>query len=370
MSKNNEHTVFTIESVTVIKILALVSVFLLGISFLHAIVEPLILILVAAFLALALNPAVAWISNKLPSRSRIQATGVAYLIVITFLVLFCSIVFPPLIRQTVDFVQDVPSTIQDLKQGDTPFSRFVYKYNLDEQVDHFTSDFGSRFGDIGKAGIATASKIGTTVISIVTVFVLTFMMLVEGPLWLDRYFKTLNKRRKEHHQRLARKMYRVVVGYVNGQVFIAGLGGTFAAITLFIMSQIFDVSVNAVALGGIVALFALLPLIGTILGAVIVILSTLFVSTPLAIAVTIYFIIYQQIENVTIQPYVQSRSNNLTPLIVFTAALLGIGLGGILGAIFAIPIAGCIKVLVEDHFEGRTRTTAMEKKEIKRYDTK
>lgn len=358
MSKKSEHIIFTIESKTVIRILALVSVFLLALSFLHAIVQPLVLILVSGFLALALNPAVSWISTKLKSKSRVRATGVAYVLVLTFLVSFFSLVFPPLVKQTVDFIKEVPSTIQDTKRDDSAFSRFIYKYNIDEEVDHFTDDLGSRVKDLGKPALSTAGKVGTAVISTVTVLVLTFMLLVEGPMWLNRYYSTLRASRREHHKMLAHKMYRVVVGYVNGQVAIAVLGGTFATITLLIMSQVFDVSVNAIALGGIIALFALLPLIGTILGSIIVVLACLLVSVPLAVAMAIYFLVYQQIENVTIQPYVQSRSNNLTPLIVFVGALLGIGLGGVLGAFLAIPTVGCIKILIEDHFERRANAKA------------
>jgi predicted PurR-regulated permease PerM len=128
----------------------------------------------------------------------------------------------------------------------------------------------------------------------------------------------------------------------------------FAAITLFILSKIFDAPVNAIALGGIVGLFALLPLIGTTIGAVIAVLACLLVSMPMAIAAAVYFVIYQQIENVTIQPYIQSRSNNLTPLSVFIGALIGVGFGGFLGAVVAIPVVGCIKVFLDDYLKGRT----------------
>jgi predicted PurR-regulated permease PerM len=108
------------------------------------------------------------------------------------------------------------------------------------------------------------------------------------------------------------------------------------------------VSVNAIALAGIVFLFALIPTIGTILGASIVALFSLFASPTLAIVMIVYFILYQQIENATIQPLIQSRGNELTPMLVFIAAVMGIGLGGVLGGFLAIPIAGCAKVLFDD----------------------
>jgi predicted PurR-regulated permease PerM len=67
----------------------------------------------------------------------------------------------------------------------------------------------------------------------------------------------------------------------------------------------------------------------------------------------IYFIAYYFIENHTFQPYIQSKLNNLTPLTVFVAAILGVGFGGFLGAIIAIPAATCIKALVDDQIEQR-----------------
>lgn len=341
----------TFDYGTVARAIALVAVAGLAVVFLSKIIQPLVLILISFFLALALNPAVSWIARHLKSKSRVRATGVAYLVVIGFLIGFFSFVFPPLVKQTVDFIKEIPSTIQDVKNQNNAVSSFIYKYNIDEEIDQLTSDFGSRFEDISKPALATAGKIGTTLVGIVTVLVLTFMMLVEGPVWLERYFTNLKNKHRSHHKKLASRMYKVVVSYVNGQVVIAVLGGIFASITLFIASQVLNVSINAVALGGIIALFALLPLIGTIIGSIIVVLSCLLVSIPLAIVMAIYFVIYQQIENVTIQPYIQSRGSSLTPLIVFVSALLGIGLGGILGAILAIPAAGCIKVIIDDYFE-------------------
>lgn len=356
-SSRGGSTNITIESGTIIRVLGLVVATLFLIGLLLSIVKPLTLILISGFLALALNPAVSWIASKLKSKSRIRATGAAYLLVITFLVGFFSVVLPPLVSQTVEFVKDVPETIQGIKNDDSGIGAFVQRYDLDSQIDQFTDDFGSRFQDLGKPALSTAGKVGTMVVSVITIFVLTFMMLVEGPMWLRKYFDALPAKRRKHHKELAHKMYRVVVGYVNGQVIIAALGGIFTTIALFISSQILGVEINAIALGGIIALFALMPLIGTTLGATIVVLACLFVSVPLAIIMVLFIIIYQQIENVTIQPHIQARSSNLTPLIVFTAAVIGIGLGGILGAFLAIPTAGIIKVLVEDYFDRKNNST-------------
>lgn len=350
-NRPDRQVVINIDSPTVIRVLALVVLTLLAFRFIQNIAQPLILIFASFFLALALNPAVSKISSMLKTKSRVLATGLAYIVVIAFLSGFAAFVFPPLVKQTIDFVEEVPGTLQEFTREDSSFNELVERYNLETQVDKFTADFNSRFGDIGKPVLSTAGAIGSAVASTVVVLVLTFMMLVEGHTWLDKFWKIQPASKRERRKKMALKMYRVVTGYVNGQVLIAAIGGIFASIGIYILSQIFNAPVNAVALGAIVALFALLPLIGTTLGAAIVVLATLLVSFPMAIAVAIYFIIYQQIENVTLQPYVQSKTNNLTPLVVLVAALLGVGFGGIMGAIIAIPAAGIIKILLEDYFD-------------------
>lgn len=344
-----------IDSSTVFRVLYIVLAGLLLFSLLDKILQPLILIVISFFLAIGLNPAVSWIAKKLPSGSRSMATGFAYFVVVGFLTLFFAVVFPPIIRQTVDFLKEVPETIQEVRNENQAVKDFIQRYEIEDQVDNFTNDLRSRVGDLGKPALSAAGKVGETLANVVIVFVLTFMMLVEGPKWFNKYIKTLKPDKRERHKMLAKKMNKVIVGYVNGQVFIAALGGFFATVSLVIASQILNVGVNYIALGGIVALFALLPLIGTTIGAIIVVLSCLIVSLPLAIIMTIYFIIYQQIENVTIQPYIQSKSSSMTPLMVIIAALIGVALSGLVGALLAIPAAGCLKVIVDDYYHRKLK---------------
>jgi predicted PurR-regulated permease PerM len=69
----------------------------------------------------------------------------------------------------------------------------------------------------------------------------------------------------------------------------------------------------------------------------------------------IFFLVYQQIENISIQPYIQSKKNELSPLLVFIAALCGIGLGGLLGGFIAIPLAACMRIFLHDYLEQRSK---------------
>ncbi len=342
--------VISVENQTIVRILAVIGLAVLAVYMLAKVITPLTLIIVAFFLAIALNPIVSAISNKLKIKSRAAATGVAYVGVIGLIVIFVTLVFPPLIDQTITFAGDVPEKVQNLKDTNTPTGNFIHKYGIDKQIDSYSKEFSGQLSNYTKTAIATAGKIGTTIINVVVVLVLAFMMIVEGPVWLDKYFNTLSAQKRKYQKSLFRKWYKIIVGYVNGQVTVAFIGAVFTTIALFITSQILHVQVNPIALGGIIFMFALLPLIGTTLGAIIVVLACALVSLPLALIMIGFFLIYQQLENVTIQPYIQSRSNTLTPLLVLIAALIGVGVGGILGALLAIPVAGCIKVILDEKY--------------------
>ncbi len=340
----------TVSNRTVLRVIALTIASFLFLKLLGELTHVLTLLFVAFFLALALNPAVSWIAHRLKSKSRVMATGVAYVIVLTLLIAFFSLVVPPLVRQTVEFINDIPETLNSFQTQDSAIARLVRRYDFDEQLGEIGRDFRGRIGDLRQPVLSTAGRLGSGLISTITVLVLTFMMLVEGPYWMNRLLQLLPKERRQHHELLIRKMYRVVTGYVNGQVLIAAIAAAFAMIALLIASTVFNVSINAVALAGIVFLFGLIPMIGNTLAAVIVVLVSLFSSVGLALTMAVFFLIYQQVENVTLQPYIQSKTNELTPLLVFIAALLGAGFGGLLGALVAIPTAGCLKILADDYF--------------------
>lgn len=340
-----------ISNRTVVRVLLIVLFFGLLLTFVRSISHELELLFLAFFLALALNPAVSWIARKLRLTGRATATGIAYFIVVAVLVVFFGTVLPPLVRQTVNFVQDIPATISSLQDPNSPGGRLVQKYHLEKEVQDLARGIRDKTEHIQEPVLTTASKVGSGLIAVLTVLVLTFMMLVEGPTWIEKYWTLLTPERRKHQEKLAQQMYRVVTGYVNGQVLLAFIGAAFTLVTLLIASTLLHVSINAVALAGITVITGLIPMIGHTIGGVIVVLACLFVSAPLAIIMAVFLLVYQQIENVTFQPYIQAKYNALTPLLVFVAALLGIGFGGLLGAFVAIPLAGCLRVLSLDYLD-------------------
>jgi predicted PurR-regulated permease PerM len=96
----------------------------------------------------------------------------------------------------------------------------------------------------------------------------------------------------------------------------------------------------------VVAILDLIPLAGATLAAIIVGSVAFIHSIPAGIIVIVFFIVYQQIENHLLQPLVYSRTVQLSPLVILVSVLIGAKVGGVLGALAAIPVAGTIQVLL------------------------
>lgn len=337
----------TVSNRTLIRIIIFVLLAFLAVGFIAKIATALKLIFISGFLALALNPAVSWISKSLPSKSRVRATAVAYLIVISALVGFSAIVVPPLVKQTIEFADTIPLSVNDIENQDTPLVHFIERHNFTRQYTQAISEIKENLNHATGRIYSLATVIGGGLAAAITVLVMAFMMLVEGPVWMNRLIALQPKGKIKKRRQFAEEMYRMVTGYVNGQLVVAFIAATFAFFALIIASTILDANINPIALAAIVGVIGLIPMIGNTLAAVVVVLFCLFASLPLAIIMAVFFLVYQQVENATLQPYIQSRYNELTPLTVFIAAIIGVSVAGFLGALVAIPLAGCIRIYLK-----------------------
>lgn len=309
--------------------------------------QALLIIFTAFFLALALNAPVSWIGRHIPGKrrgSRSLATTLSFLIVVLILGGFLASIVPPLVRQTQDFIQAAPGLVSDFKSQDSSTGQLIRRYNLQDQVNQLSGDLSERLRGLGSSAFTTVQSVSSSAITLLTILVLTFMMLVEGPRWVRFAKQIMPRRHHEVTERVGSDMYRVVKGYVNGQVLLAALAALAITPVLFIM----DVS-YPVALMFIVFICGLIPMVGNTIGAVIVSVVALFTSTTAALVVLAYYLLYQQIENIFIQPRIQANSTNMSPLLVFASVIIGISVGGLFGGLVAIPVAGCLRVLALEY---------------------
>lgn len=356
--KNTNVTV-NVTNRTIVRSILWIVATILAWHFIGRTTHVLTLILISLFLAMALNPAVGWMSRRLRIRSRVQASAAAYVVIIGVIALLLSLIIPPLVNQTRDFIKTVPNTVNSFQNQDNKLSRAAKHYNLDTKLSQAASDFTSNYGNFGSTILDTGKRVFGAIVSVIVVIVMTFMMLVEGPKWFELVWGNLPNNNKARDRKTILRIYKAVSGFVQGQLILAVVAGFFSFIALEIGSHWFNVSVSPLALAGIVTMFGIIPLFGNLVAATIVSLICLLSSWQMAAFMAIYFVIYFFIENHTFQPYLQSRLNELTPLTVFIAALLGVEVAGFLGAVVAIPVASAVKILLEEHFRelsGKTTT--------------
>lgn len=317
----------------------------------------LLLIAVAFFLSLALNAPVHYLASHLPGRSRVTATASAYVIIVVALVGTILLAAPPIVQQTAKFIQTVPELSDTAVSKLASYGFLIDEYHLQPQIDHVISSIQESAsewaGNVGRRVVYGAGSVVSFAISMFFVLVLTFLMLIEGPAWLDRIWGLYrNPQRMNHHKKLATKMHRVVTGYIVGQLMVASIGGLSAAFAVFMLSLFFDLPANlALPTFALTAFLSLIPMFGATFAGALVTLLIAFNSVPAAIAYVIFFAIYQQIENNVISPVIQARRLELSALTVLIAVTFGFYVFGVFGILMSIPVAGSLKVLVDDYLE-------------------
>lgn len=348
---SQQEVFLSIKTKTFFKVLLLIVVTYLLLNALRQAAHALTLVFVAFFLAVSLNAPVSWMTSHLPGilrGSRSSATALSFLIVVAILGAFIVSFGPPIFHQTQSFINNAPQIVQNLHNQNTQIGRFIVKYHLQSQVSEISQELSTRLQHSSSTAVAAITQITSSLFASITILVITFMMVIEGPAWLKFLYQLLPERRHERVDRLIHDMYRVVKGYVNGQVLLAAIAASLVLPGLLV----FHVS-YPIALLAVVFICGLIPMVGHTFGAIIVTLVALFHSPFSAVGILVYYVLYQQIENYLIQPRLQANTTNLSPLLVFMSLIIGVSFDGLVGGLVAIPIVACLRVWVIDYLETR-----------------
>lgn len=326
----------------------------------------LLLLAISFFLALALNYPVSLIARKLPGRSRALASAIAYIFVVLLLGVFIFAVIPPIIDQSVRFAHTVPGLVEKLGSDNGFINQFINNYGLRGQFNDAVASLQSHIGTIS-ATVGTnllngAGSVLSALVNTLLVLIFTFFMLIEGPNWMRKVWSLYrNPVKLERHKALSKQLYSVVKGYVNGQITVAGIAAVAAAIVTFALSLIFNIPVYlSLTVAAIIFLFELIPLFGATIGCVIAGILLLLNNPIAAIIFVVYYLVYQQFENAFVSPKIQGNAVNISGLTVLASVTIGVALFGVLGGFIAIPIAGCIRVLVLHRLDQNTRVREKE----------
>jgi predicted PurR-regulated permease PerM len=311
----------------------------------------LVWIVVALFFTIALYPVVGWLERRARWVPRSLATLVIFLLVLVVIAGLLTAFVVPLAHEGATFVQQLPQLINDARAGRGPIGRLLERTGaLNYMLQNQERLRGMATGlTTPAAGILRG--IATGVAGVVTIFVLAFLMVLEGPKVVSGTLNIINDpRRRERVRRVSADCAKSITGYISGNLLISVICGllTYGALKL----PWVDVPYAAL-IALFVAIADLIPLIGATLGAVVALIAAGVHSLTAFIIIAVFFVLYQQLENHILQPLILARTVKLNPLTVLVSILIAVELAGILGAFLAIPAAGIIQVIIRDIWDHR-----------------
>lgn len=300
----------------------------------------LILIVVAMFLAVGLNPSVEFFLRRGLKRS------LAVLVVITAVVLgltgFIFAIVPVVSEQVTTITDRAPDWFEQLRNNPT-LENLNERYGLIDRAEQTLEGGGYAnqvFGGVVGVGLAVLSAIANTFI----VIVLTLYFLASLPTIKRFFYRFAPASRRERVMFLGDRILANVGGYVSGAFLVATAAGLSSLIFLFVVG----LGEYAVALALVVALLDVIPMIGATLGAFVVTAIGFATDPKIGLACLIFYVAYQQVENYVIYPRVMARSVDIPGSLIVIAALVGAALLGVVGALLAIPTAAAAQLLTKE----------------------
>ena len=293
-----------------------------------------VLIVISAFLAIGLNPAVEFLQRRRLKRGVAVAAVIGA--VLLFVGGFVAAAVPPVAQQATELQDKIPDYAKRARENKT-FARLDEEFHIVEKI---TQAVNENAGAAAGSAVSIAKQILSVIFKTITVLILTLYFLSAYPNIKRGAYRLIPRSRRARVGLIADEMLSRVGGYVLGNLATSVVAGVFA----FVFFMIADIP-YPVALAMLVAIFDLIPLVGATIAAVVCTAVAFFVSVPVGIASTIYFLIYQQVENFVVVPKVMKRTVDISPLATIVAALIGGTLLGVIGALLAIPVAAAIQLV-------------------------
>ena len=298
------------------------------------------ILMLAVFFATALDPMVTALVNR--GLRRGLAVSVVALGVLALLAGFVAVIFPPIDQEVNSLINAIPGYLNDLRNKSTYLGRLENKYHLIEKVKSWIN--ANKTGTLDLNGILGAGK---AVFSLLTGtlagIALTFYFVANMPGIKNFAYHLVPVRRRPRVSELSDRILAQVGKYVIGQMVIASIAGFFT----WIWAMAWSIPYPA-ALGMVVALFGLVPVVGSSIGGAVVTLVALTVSLKVAIFTLAYYVAARLAEDYLVAPRVNRRTVDVHPMVTILAVLVGAALFGIVGALVAIPAAVAIRLIATE----------------------
>lgn len=299
-------------------------------------------VVVALFIALGLDPIVSRLVRF--GFSRGWAVLVSVLGVLAVLGLASLLIVPPIVDQVDLLVKDAPGYVDKLENS-AWLQQIDQRWHIGDQLlNHLKGSVRERalialFGGILGVGAAFAHW----ATAVFTVVVLTVYFVAAMPTVKAAAYKIVPRSRRPRVMYLSEEITRRVGGYILGQLCVAAINAFFAYLILVVL----DLPFPAV-LATVVGLLALIPIVGTVVGGVIMILVALTTGWVQAAIMVGYYVAYHVFETYVLSPRIMHRVVNVPSVVTIVAVLAGGTLLGVVGALIAIPVAAGLLLLYDE----------------------
>ena len=319
--------------------------------------DVLLMIAVAGFLSLILNPLVVALQRwRIPRRGWAVALVAAWIVVV-FTGLLAAFGYP-LAHGVSHFSHGLPSYVQAAEHGRGWIGHLVTRFHLQAWVARNAPKLGSLGTTLAKPALTAGKGAVSVLATLGTIFALIVLFLLEGPKIREGLLGALPADRAAYYSRVGREISQSATGYAFGNLLTSVIAGLVVFVTLALLGIPFPL-LWAVW----VALVDFLPMVGGALAGIPTVLFALGHSLTAGIVTAAAFIAYQQIENHVLNPVVMSRTVNVNPLVVLLSILVGTSIGDWVGGFFgsfvaallSIPVAGAMQVVVRELWHGNTQ---------------
>ena len=314
--------------------------------------DALLLLFVALFLALVLDPLVRGLERR-----RLRRGAAATIVVLGFMLiaaLLVTAVLVPLIESLHDLILDLPNIVEAVRRSDA-FRSLDQRFDLGAELQQRAVDLagnapGAAVDLLGIGGAVAGALLGVFAVAFMTLFLLIDLPRLERGL-----HALLEPQTSERVGRLRNQIGATVSRYALGAVVIATIAGVVEGSAAWLLGAPFPL-----ALGLIAGLLGLIPQVGATIGGVILVLVTLTQGVPEALAMLAVVVVYQQLENYVLQPNIQGRAADVSGFFVVASVVVGASLLGVLGALVAVPLTASAQIVFRElTAERRARIAAM-----------
>jgi predicted PurR-regulated permease PerM len=307
------------------------------------ILHTLVLFGLAAVLAFALSGPVDMLTPRVGNR--LLAIVAVYLLVGFVVVGGIILLAGPFVRQASDLASALPQYADDLQTRAPEVQTTLGQYGIQADLDQLKAQAAlaiERGGtDVLKNLVGTLAEVGGMILDIVLALVISLYLLVDGRRFGERSLAMIPPQHRGKALFVQDNVARVLGGYLRGQLILAGIIGLVAGVGTALLGLPY-----AVVLGVLAGLFELVPMFGPILSVIPAVLVALFMPFPTVVWVVLFFLAIQQVENNVLAPRISGHAVGLHPLGALFALLAGFQLAGLLGGLFAVPLAGVLWVLL------------------------